>query len=150
MRKYISFLFISLTTALILSACANQPVYRQSPQTLQTVASVDINRYLGKWYEIYRLPNWFEDTDCITVFAEYALRDDGRLSVLNTTEHFEIRSQATARAVIDAEQNAFILTQQRVSWIVAWNDRQQLNQTRLPRGQGIEIDWVSDNDIRPR
>ena len=57
MRKYISFLFISLTTALILSACANQPVYRQSSQTLQTVASVDINRYLGKWYEIYRLPN---------------------------------------------------------------------------------------------
>lgn len=107
MRKYISFLFISLTTALILSACANQPVYRQSSQTLQTVASVDINRYLGKWYEIYRLPNWFEDADCITVFAEYALRDDGRLSVLNTCQKVSKTQVANGIAkVVEGSQNA--------------------------------------------
>ncbi len=86
MRKYISFLLLSLTSILILSACANQAVYRQSSEPLKSFTFVDLNRYLGKWYEIYRLPNWFEDTDCITVSAEYALRDDGRVSVLNTCQ----------------------------------------------------------------
>jgi apolipoprotein D and lipocalin family protein len=43
-----------------------------------------LNRYLGTWYEIYRLPNRFEGTDCVTVSAQYALKDDGNVSVLNT------------------------------------------------------------------
>ena len=84
MRKYIYLFFISITSVFILSACANQAVYRQSSSPLTSVSSVDLNRYLGTWYEIYRLPNWFEGTDCVTVSAQYAIRDDGNVSVLNT------------------------------------------------------------------
>jgi apolipoprotein D and lipocalin family protein len=84
MRKNIYLLFISVASVLILSACANQAVYRQSSSPLNSVSSVDLNRYLGTWYEIYRLPNRFEDIDCVTVSAQYALRDDGHISVLNT------------------------------------------------------------------
>lgn len=84
MRKNIYLLFISVASVLILSACANQAVYRQSSSPLNSVSSVDLNRYLGAWYEIYRLPNRFEDIDCVTVSAQYALRDDGHVSVLNT------------------------------------------------------------------
>jgi len=84
MRKNICLLFISIASVFILSACANQPVYRQSSSPLNSVSSVDLNRYLGTWYEIYRLPNRFEDIDCVTVSAQYALRDDGHVSVLNT------------------------------------------------------------------
>ena len=40
---------------LLLAACASQPVYRQSSAPLKTVASVDLQKYLGTWYEIYRL-----------------------------------------------------------------------------------------------
>lgn len=50
---------------------------------LAVVESVDIERYAGKWYEIARYPNTFE-RNCVGVTAEYSLRDDGKISVLNT------------------------------------------------------------------
>ena len=47
------------------------------------VGSVDLGRYAGTWYEIARLPNSFEkNLKCIT--ATYTLRDDGKITVLNT------------------------------------------------------------------
>jgi len=49
---------------------------------LQVVPSVDIKRYAGTWYEIARLPFYFESKlKCIT--ATYTLRDDGKIDVLN-------------------------------------------------------------------
>lgn len=46
------------------------------------VASVDLKKYAGTWYEIARLPNPFErKLKCIT--ATYTLRDDGKITVLN-------------------------------------------------------------------
>ena len=46
------------------------------------VATVDINRYTGIWYEIARLPNFFErKLKCAS--ATYTLRDDGKITVLN-------------------------------------------------------------------
>lgn len=68
-------------TALGLGACG-QPVYRQV-ETPLPVASIDIDRYLGLWHEAARLPNSFE-RDCVDVTAEYARREDGLISVLNT------------------------------------------------------------------
>src|SRR5664280_1540896 len=52
-------------------------------QKLPTVVeSVDLNRYKGKWFEIARLPNFFErKLKCTS--AEYSLRDDGKISVIN-------------------------------------------------------------------
>lgn len=45
--------------------------------------AVDLERYLGKWYEYARYENGFE-RGCEGVTAEYALRDDGLVSVRNT------------------------------------------------------------------
>ena len=46
------------------------------------VATVDIKRYMGTWFEIARLPNFFErKLKCIS--ATYTLRDDGKITVLN-------------------------------------------------------------------
>ncbi|OIO75528.1 MAG: hypothetical protein AUJ85_02910 [Elusimicrobia bacterium CG1_02_37_114] len=49
---------------------------------MKTVDSVDLNRYLGKWYEIAKYPNWFEK-NLTAVTAAYSLRDDGKIKVLN-------------------------------------------------------------------
>ena len=47
------------------------------------VQDFDVNRYLGKWYEIARLDHSFErGLDRVT--AEYTLRDDGGLRVINS------------------------------------------------------------------
>ena len=50
---------------------------------LAVVDNVELGRYTGRWYEIARYPNSFE-RGCVGVTADYALREDGRISVLNT------------------------------------------------------------------
>jgi len=46
------------------------------------VSGFELDRYLGTWYEIARLPNSFEK-DLIRVTAEYSLRRDGLVRVVN-------------------------------------------------------------------
>lgn len=48
-----------------------------------TIASFDLNQYLGKWYEIARYDHSFE-RDLVGCTAEYSLRDDGKIKVLNS------------------------------------------------------------------
>ena len=47
------------------------------------VAHVDLHRYIGLWHEIARLPNRFQNQCAWGVTAEYALRPDGRIDVIN-------------------------------------------------------------------
>jgi apolipoprotein D and lipocalin family protein len=56
---------------------------RASDQPLRVVESVDLKRYAGRWYEIARLPNKSQNQCAGDVVARYALRDDGRVDVLN-------------------------------------------------------------------
>jgi apolipoprotein D and lipocalin family protein len=79
-----------------------------SAPPLQTVAHVDLNRYVGKWFEIARYPNWFERKCDRDVTAEYSMKDDGGIRVVNTcvTVGGKVqRSVGTAR-VVDASTNA--------------------------------------------
>src|SRR5664279_4734108 len=56
-------------------------VLADSKPLLPTVSSVDLTRYVGKWYEIARYPNWFEKEDVGDVTAEYTPRQDGKMKV---------------------------------------------------------------------
>jgi apolipoprotein D and lipocalin family protein len=49
---------------------------------LEVVPHVDIEKYLGRWYEIAHLPAKFQE-GCSETTATYALLEDGRISVLN-------------------------------------------------------------------
>ena len=69
------FALILLTASLFFSAQAAKP--------LPTVPNLDINRYLGAWYEIARVDNRFQK-DCYGSMANYSLRDDGDIRVINT------------------------------------------------------------------
>ena len=48
-----------------------------------TVSSVDLNRYLGSWYEVAKYDHYFE-RGLEYAKANYSLRDDGKIDVLNT------------------------------------------------------------------
>ncbi|NLE59898.1 MAG: lipocalin family protein [Planctomycetes bacterium] len=50
---------------------------------LDVVESVDLTRYAGKWYEIASYPTPFQ-AGCTGTTAEYTLRDDGKVTVVNT------------------------------------------------------------------
>jgi apolipoprotein D and lipocalin family protein len=52
------------------------------PDSVQPVIGFELERYLDKWYEIARLDHSFEK-GLSQVTAEYRLREDGGVSVLN-------------------------------------------------------------------
>ena len=52
-------------------------------EALKTVPSLDLERYLGRWYEIARFAHGFEKK-LVGVTAQYSLRSDGRIQVINS------------------------------------------------------------------
>jgi apolipoprotein D and lipocalin family protein len=73
---------LALAALLALGACATTP----PGPPVATVASVDLTRYAGTWYEVARFPNSFQDgrgRRCVATTATYALRDDGQVGVTN-------------------------------------------------------------------
>jgi lipocalin/uncharacterized protein YbjT (DUF2867 family) len=67
----------------IAAALAAAPVQAQAPAPVRTVESVDLERYLGEWFEIARFPNRFQRGCASDVRARYGKRDDGRIDVIN-------------------------------------------------------------------
>lgn len=47
----------------------------KTAQKIKPVRNFDIQKYMGKWYEIKRLPAWFQK-GCEDAIAEYSLKDD--------------------------------------------------------------------------
>ncbi|MBA3022277.1 MAG: lipocalin family protein [Gammaproteobacteria bacterium] len=76
-------------------------------QPLQTVAEVDLQRYLGRWYEIASIPQYFQRQCVGDAMAEYAQAGED-IAVTNScrTENGE-RSVAQGQArVVDAASRA--------------------------------------------
>jgi apolipoprotein D and lipocalin family protein len=55
----------------------------KSARPLRTVDKVDLNRYMGSWYEIARNPNPFEGDCAGNTTAHYTMHGDGRIEVVN-------------------------------------------------------------------
>lgn len=53
------------------------------PPPLQSVPMLDVQRYLGRWYEIAKFPNRFQRNCVADTSAEYQLLDDGQIRVIN-------------------------------------------------------------------
>ena len=66
---------------LALAGCANSGTGHIPPKPLETM-QVDLQRYQGTWYELARLPMFFQ-RNCVQSEAHYGLRDDGRIDVTN-------------------------------------------------------------------
>jgi len=66
--------------AVVFAASAASALAAAKP--LEVVPSVDLQRYLGTWYEIATIPHFFQK-DCVAVTAEYSLRTDGDIAVVN-------------------------------------------------------------------
>jgi apolipoprotein D and lipocalin family protein len=97
--------FAHATAALLLCAVAVIPEtgHAQSNTPVRTVPSVDLDRYVGDWFEIGRLPNRFQRRCVGDVTASYARRSDGTLDVINRcrTDGESIAARGVARVVDD-------------------------------------------------
>ena len=72
--KYLS----TLIAIFSIAGCSSTGI----PDGVTPVSSFDLERYLGKWYEIARLDHSFErGMDQVT--ANYSMRDDGGVKVFN-------------------------------------------------------------------
>jgi apolipoprotein D and lipocalin family protein len=68
--------FLALVSVLVLASCTG------IPEGVSPVTDFRVNDYLGTWYEIARLDHSFE-RGLQRVRAEYSLRDDGSIRVVN-------------------------------------------------------------------
>ncbi len=81
---------------------------------LETVQNVDLNKYIGKWYEIALYPNRFEK-DCYCTTAEYELTSKKYIKVTNTCRkksiNGEIKSIVGKAFVVEGSGNAKLKVQ---------------------------------------
>jgi apolipoprotein D and lipocalin family protein len=80
-RNLIRLLATGLSTSMLVG-CGVSTTERENLPPLQTVAKVDIELYMGGWYEIANYPQSFQK-GCTGTTANYSLRDDGEVDVVN-------------------------------------------------------------------
>ena len=85
--------FIPALLAGLLAGCA------ASTADIPAVKDLELDRYLGKWYEIARLPHRFE-RGLDFVRAEYSLDPDGSVKVVNSGFRNSEARTAVGRAVL--------------------------------------------------
>lgn len=103
-------IFPLVLLATLTGACAGRTTTaRDGLPPLQTVERVELPRYLGTWYEIASYPQRFQ-AGCTATTANYSLRDDGQISVLNRCRKGSLDGkldEAEGRArVVDEVTNA--------------------------------------------
>jgi apolipoprotein D and lipocalin family protein len=72
-----------LTTVIGLFAVPVIGAQDSASRRVQSVPAVDLTRYAGKWYEIARLPNWFQKNCAKGTTADYERLSDGEIRVVN-------------------------------------------------------------------
>ena len=75
----------------------------------QPAKSVELSRYLGRWYELGSYPAIFQE-GCSATYADYSLNDDGSIRVLNSCRKGGVTGRlemAEGRAeVVEGSRNA--------------------------------------------
>jgi len=106
MKKRIVLLVCFLT---MLSATGAVQAEKRSP--LRVVASVDLDRYVGQWYEIARFPNRFQKKCAGEVIARYTRQPDGNIAVLNRCrleDGNQIQAEGVARLAGNRQPNSVL------------------------------------------
>jgi apolipoprotein D and lipocalin family protein len=86
---------------------AGAALARAEPPPVQSVPTVDLARYVGKWHEIAAFPMFFQRQCVGDTTAEYALRPDGDITVVNRCRTETGFDQATGKAwAVEGSGNA--------------------------------------------
>ena len=80
-RKATYFIIMALMVSFLTALCGC--VSGKASKSPRAVENFDVARYMGSWYEIARLPQWFE-RNMNAVKAEYTLQPDGTVKIVNS------------------------------------------------------------------
>ncbi len=98
-----------LVSVAVFAGCSTSTTERLRLPPLETVAHVDLARYVGTWYEIASFPQSFQ-RGCVATTATYTIRGDGDIDVLNRCRKDALdgkEKSALGRArVVDGATNA--------------------------------------------
>jgi apolipoprotein D and lipocalin family protein len=83
MRVPAALLAAALLAMTLASAAAAADSTTTEAPAVTTVSHVDLSRYVGLWHEVAKIPNKFQKKCDHGTTAEYTLRDDGRITVVN-------------------------------------------------------------------
>ncbi len=101
--------WLALLLALALAVSSAHAERLPDPQGMAVVPKVDLERYLGTWFEIATIPQFFQ-RGCYASTATYSLRDDGDIRVVNVCRKGSLTgdlARAEGKAwVVDSESNA--------------------------------------------
>lgn len=95
--------------AILLSVPAVKILAQDSgTKEIKTVSSVNLKEYAGKWYEVARIPNKFQNSCVSNVTATYVLRDDGKINVINrcVEEDGSVNEAEGLAQVVDEKTNS--------------------------------------------
>ena len=76
------------------------PLVSFAQQPVKSIAELDISRYMGTWYEIAKLPNWFQRKCIQGTQAQYKILGPQKIEVTNkcnTATGEEIKAVGVAR-----------------------------------------------------
>lgn len=83
------------------SAQASEASVESIPPPLTTIASLDVPRYLGRWYEIAKYPNQFQKKCVSDIRADYSRQANESLKVFNRCTR---QDGQTSEAIGEARQ----------------------------------------------
>lgn len=86
-----------ILTFLLLLFCNLSFAADEAP-AVRSVAKVDLNHYVGKWYEIGAFPMYFQRNCTGNTTAEYALKPDGEIRVTNRCDTRDGSDEAIGNA----------------------------------------------------
>lgn len=102
-------LLATIAVAIALVGCSKTTTERLQLPALEAVPEVNLERYLGTWYEIASYPQRWQE-GCTATTATYTLRSDGEIDVLNKCRKGSLdgpEDAAEGRArVVDRTSNA--------------------------------------------
>ena len=102
-------IILGISLLFFVTGCTTNTTERLHLPTLQTVPHVDLDRYLGTWYDIASFPQKFQ-RGCTASTAIYTKRPDGEVDVLNRCRQGSLDGKenlAKGRArVVDPTTNA--------------------------------------------
>jgi apolipoprotein D and lipocalin family protein len=133
---------------------------RAEPAALQPIARLDVPRYLGTWYEVAKLPNWFQRKCAEQTQAQYRLQGAGQIEVLNTCRRADgtvIQAQGLARQIGAADSPrlqvrfapawlSFLPVVWGDYWVIDLDDSYQLAAVSEPRRAYL---WILSRTPQP-
>ncbi|MEO9469715.1 lipocalin family protein [Parasphingorhabdus sp.] len=90
----------------LISACAGKPGPVGNSAVPEPAKAVELDRYLGKWFEMARYEAPFQK-GCDSVTANYSLRDDGKIKVINScTKEGKLTTANGKAKIVEGSRNA--------------------------------------------